>query len=256
MHIVKRGETMLGIALFYGVELAALKAANPTVDPSFMSVGAQLVIPLVGATVPTDPTPTPAPLSVGAPSCFPGGDGALWCGLLLDNPAALALENISVLVDFVGPDGALLASQVVFPPLNRLPAGGTLGMAVHFPGLANARGQAYAVLRSAAPVGEESARYLPASVAGQHITLAADKRQASFSVQVDVADGAQTLWAAVLGLDAKGRLVGLRKLTFEAVCPPAAQTTPEPCAPVVFDGTLYSAGPEIETVTILVEARP
>ena len=42
---VKKGDTMWGIAQKLGVSLAALKAANPKVDPMTMRVGTILVIP-------------------------------------------------------------------------------------------------------------------------------------------------------------------------------------------------------------------
>src|SRR5512141_2101170 len=44
-HTVVKGEDMFGIALRYGVTLEELKAANPDVNPNFLSVGAVLVIP-------------------------------------------------------------------------------------------------------------------------------------------------------------------------------------------------------------------
>jgi LysM repeat protein len=42
---VKSGDTMWAIAQKFGVSLAALKAANPTVDPLTMRVGTILIIP-------------------------------------------------------------------------------------------------------------------------------------------------------------------------------------------------------------------
>jgi len=42
---VKKGDTMWGIAQEFGVSLAALKAANPGVDPQRMPIGTILIIP-------------------------------------------------------------------------------------------------------------------------------------------------------------------------------------------------------------------
>jgi LysM repeat protein len=44
-YTVKSGDTMWAIAQKFGVSLAALKAANPKVDPVKMRVGTVLVIP-------------------------------------------------------------------------------------------------------------------------------------------------------------------------------------------------------------------
>jgi LysM repeat protein len=256
VHVVKSGETMLGIALQYGVELTALKLANPTVDPLIMSVGTQLVIPLAGSNATPEPTHTPVPLAVQPPACNPMGDGSLWCAVLLKNESAQAVENISLLFDLVDPQGAVLASQVVFPPLNRLPAGGQIGLSAQFPGLSSAQLQPYASLLTASLVGAEQERYLVVEVIEEKISISPGGRQAVFTSQVQVKGSPQTLWVAALGLDAAGNLVGLRKLVFDPACPQNPTETPLPCGPFGFEGYLFSAGPEIARVLILVEARP
>jgi LysM repeat protein len=258
IYVVKRGDSMLGIALFYGIELTALKIANPTVDPMLMSVGTQLIIPLAGLdTLAAEPTATPVLLTIQAPVCFPENDGSLWCGLVMKNESGQAVENISVLLDLVGPDGGLLASRVIFPPLNRLSTGGSLGLAGQFEGLADARVQAYARLLTAAPVGSEADRYLAAQAAEEQVTIAASLRQARFAGVAQVTGRAQVLWVVAFGYDDQDNLVGLRKLVFEGFCPPEGEAAPpQPCPPVVFDSFLYSAGPEIARVDVQMEARP
>ncbi len=44
-YVVKRGDTMYVIALRNGITVAALKAANPKVNPNAMRIGTVLVIP-------------------------------------------------------------------------------------------------------------------------------------------------------------------------------------------------------------------
>ena len=44
-YTVKAGDYMIAIAKKFGVTLAALKAANPTVDPTKMRIGSVLIIP-------------------------------------------------------------------------------------------------------------------------------------------------------------------------------------------------------------------
>src|SRR5262245_58787979 len=44
-HVVVDGESLLSIAIDYGVSLEALQAANPDVQVRFLSVGAVLTIP-------------------------------------------------------------------------------------------------------------------------------------------------------------------------------------------------------------------
>jgi LysM repeat protein len=42
---VKPGDIMINIAKKFGITVAALKQANPTVDPTKMQVGSELIIP-------------------------------------------------------------------------------------------------------------------------------------------------------------------------------------------------------------------
>ena len=44
-YTVKKGDTMIKIAAKFGISVAALKAANPTVVPTLMKIGAVLTIP-------------------------------------------------------------------------------------------------------------------------------------------------------------------------------------------------------------------
>ena len=46
VHVVVKGETLIGIAAKYGVTLAAIKSANAITDASLIYVGERLVIPL------------------------------------------------------------------------------------------------------------------------------------------------------------------------------------------------------------------
>ena len=67
-HDVRAGETLLGIALEYGVSLEALQAANTIINPSIIQVGLRLRIPTPGETRPTAAEPAPsAPSSVEQP---------------------------------------------------------------------------------------------------------------------------------------------------------------------------------------------
>lgn len=45
VHVVERGETLSGIAVRYGVTVAAISEANGITDPNVIEVGQQLVIP-------------------------------------------------------------------------------------------------------------------------------------------------------------------------------------------------------------------
>ena len=46
-HVVSSGETLSEIALYYGIRVAELEAANPDVEPRRMQIGQRLLVPLV-----------------------------------------------------------------------------------------------------------------------------------------------------------------------------------------------------------------
>jgi LysM repeat protein len=70
-YMVQEGETLLGIAIKFGVSLEALQAANPSVEPRFLTIGTVLIIPppeggfLAAATHLA--APPPAPVTLGQP---------------------------------------------------------------------------------------------------------------------------------------------------------------------------------------------
>ncbi|HUN22839.1 MAG TPA: LysM domain-containing protein [Anaerolineales bacterium] len=60
VHIVQSGETIVGIAVKYGLTVELLLAYNPQVNPKFLSLGTPLIIPAPDAALPL-PTNTSTP---------------------------------------------------------------------------------------------------------------------------------------------------------------------------------------------------
>ncbi|MBZ0296096.1 MAG: LysM peptidoglycan-binding domain-containing protein, partial [Anaerolineae bacterium] len=68
IYNVRPGDTLLGIALDFGIPLESLRAANPDVDPRQLQVGQVIHIP--PASFLPQPTTTPAlTLTLAPPSC-------------------------------------------------------------------------------------------------------------------------------------------------------------------------------------------
>lgn len=73
IHTVQSGDTISGLALLYDVPEADIIAANQLVNPDFLQLGMQLVIPVGGlaqatATFTPAPTPTDTPIPFEPPS--------------------------------------------------------------------------------------------------------------------------------------------------------------------------------------------
>lgn len=65
VHIVEKGDSLLGLAMDYGTSIEAIKQANHIEDERFIRVGESLAIPL-GTSTPT-PLPTPLPTKTPTP---------------------------------------------------------------------------------------------------------------------------------------------------------------------------------------------
>jgi LysM repeat protein len=67
VHVIQSGESLLGIATQYDISVAALQDANGILDPRFLQIGEQLIIPrreeVEAAAAGETLTPTPTPLA-------------------------------------------------------------------------------------------------------------------------------------------------------------------------------------------------
>lgn len=72
-HIVRRGDTVGGIAVRYGSSVEAIIEANELDEDAFILVGQGLIIPV--RVVPATETPSPTPLATNTPTAVSGGTG-------------------------------------------------------------------------------------------------------------------------------------------------------------------------------------
>jgi LysM repeat protein len=283
-YVIESGDTMGVIAYRFGVTVADLRAANPEVDPNLMSVGTVLVIPIVERNEEGTPealaTPTPLPIQVSQPVCYPVASGGAWCLALAYNDQDQPLENLIAWIQLVSSEGEVLAGQQAIPPLNLLPAGQSLPALAYFPGTGHSGAHPQAELISALPVPPGDRRYRPvdlqivqteinpdglsATVQGTLMLLALpaptpaqssqEQNEAEITptptVEGNLEDNghASQIWLAVTGYNADNLPVGVRKWEVLRDISPG-ETLP-------FEVTVFSLGPKISRVEVLVEARP
>ena len=134
VHIIQQGETMLGIALRYGVSLEDLILVNPGVDPGFLTIGQSLRIPgEEGQAVDTLlPTPTPVPVNLSPVVCYPALSGALTCLLECHNEDGDPIRGLTVLVRLFNQRGEETGFQLANAPLDTLLTGQSLPLSAHF----------------------------------------------------------------------------------------------------------------------------
>jgi LysM repeat protein len=255
-YTIKKGDTVGGIALAYGVSVEAILAANPQLNPNLMVVGSTLVIPAgVETKAPSGdlPTPAPQPVRLDGVHCAAGQDGGAWCFALAHNPQKSGVESVSATIRIADRSGKGVQSQVAFALLNLLPGKGTLPLAVYFPPPVPKIIQASAELLSALPVESGSDRYLPASLDRVKTDILVDGLSAHMSGVVTLDKGSATahqVWVLLIAYDASGQVIGVRRWEMgESQVLKAGKQAP-------FAETVYSTGGKIAKVTEMVEARP
>jgi len=249
-HLIEEGDTLLGIALQYGVELNDLLLANPGANPRFLAVGSTLVVPLGGAQGPV-PTATPRPVELSLVKCFPALSGELWCFLKAGLAEGPPIEGVVGLVTLVEAGGRPLRTEPAFSPLNLLLPGSELPLIAYFAPPVPEYAAAVATLISAVSAGDPEGRYLPVEVIEPNTTILEDRQMGTVEgvLLVDSTADQQPEWLrlVVLGLDTSGQIVGF------TILDPGPVGRLEVGLP--FKIQVASLGPPIDRLALLAEAR-
>lgn len=248
LYTVRPNDTLAAIAVRYGVTVEALLAANPGVRPTALTVGTQLVIPL--GSVPVEPTPTPLPLVVWSPKCWPEAGGGLWCLAIVRNEYAETLENLSALFTLLDEKGIEQTAQIAYAPLDILPPGKAMPLGVHFAPPVAMPAEVRVQVLTAIRLLPGDVRYLQATLDNLTVALDSSGRVARLAgrVLLEEEQSATQVWVLAVAYDAGGAPVGYRR--WEAQQSLAAGES------LTFAFTLASLGPPIAQVEFLVEARP
>ena len=292
LHTIAEGDTLLAIALRYGVTVEDIQAANPEVNPNLLVVGTQVIIPIpldgssgdvVGGTPQAIATPTPVAVELAEPVCYPQADGGLWCLALVGNESGRTLENVSGWISLQPAQGEASGLPAV-TPLNILAPGAVLPLAVYFPPPAPQDARVAFELLAALPVAEGDRRYATTELEIESVEImpggleAVTRGQVRFPLPpaatitptsdpttptvtpsptlaitgTPIAEGstpaARLVWLALVAYDDQGEVVGLRKWEAQREIPFGGS--------LPFEVTVYSLGPPIDHMQVLVEARP
>lgn len=250
VHIVISGETMSSIALRYGVEISAIMAANPDVNPNAMSVGIKLVIPSQSGAGIALANATPLPLKTGPLNCVRSRDGTIWCFLLIQNDQNVPVESLQARVAVGSSQTGQAAEQLTTAPLNILYPGKALALSVVFMNEIPDPIQTRFEMVSAVAVQDGENRYFQTQTDNLQITQDATGLSARIYGEVSLLSSgltASSVWAAGIAYDRQGNVVGVRR--WEGNTPlSSGQKLP-------FTFTVYSTGAMIDRVEVLLEAR-
>jgi LysM repeat protein len=242
-YLVAEGDTFFSIAATLGINLDALIAANPGVDPRLLTPGTTLLLPIDGGTAqPSLPTPTPVPVLIGETKCYSTAAGELWCLVPIENSLTIGIENVAAVVQLLDNSGDAIASVEASPLINLLESGASMPLVAYFSespgGWVSSRSQ----LLSAYSI-QESDYYLMASIQEETVNISEGGLVAQVNGHVEIVGGeAGIVWVLAVAYDSNNEMAGFRRWESEGT--------------TEFVLTLYSLGPEIDRVELLVEARP
>lgn len=258
---VVKGDTMLAIALRYGITLEALLAANPKVDPRFLSVDTLLIIPKAETSPDLPTNPTPKPLTLDSPYCYRVAsenvnDGGEWCFVLVGNNQTQAVDNISLWIGLYTDQGEV-DGGVATTPLNLLLPGKRIPAMLYFPPPLPQESSPMVELLTAAPVPTGDERYLLTTLEVVDEAIKDDGLQADVQGLVSLPGDslpASQIWLVLVAYGSDGEVVGVRK--WEADDSNEKPVILQPGENLPFEMTVFSLGPAISQLEVLVEARP
>ena len=221
VHVVQSGDTLLGIALDYGVDVDALQTLNGIANPQSLQVGQELIIPTGEeniADVPGLLLPTPTPLSFGVRGVafYETPVGSLWCLGEIVNTTEFTLTNVQVRVMLFDAAGERLTEADAFAAADIIPPGERAPFGILFtnpppdwtsPQVAIVRGEAAGALADS---------YVPIAVIEAEGQPAGSQIQMRGVVQNTSAEQtASGVSVIVTTYDAEGLVTGFRQGTAE-----------------------------------------
>jgi len=251
VHKVETNDTLSGIAARYGVELADLLAANPAIDPQFLSLDMEIIIPVEGSSLEDtlSSTATPVPVPVRDPVCYQTFGNELWCITGIENDSGQEMEGLSVLLTIYNGLGEILSSEIIYSPVNLLPENRIMPMAASFDWAeVDTYAGAKAVLTSGFQASQVDERYASVEVENINIVFSENRTRAAWKgslvINSDQDDRVVRPSVLLIALDSSGALVGYRKIDLEE----------DTNGSLELEAQVYSFGPEITRIEILAEA--
>ncbi len=243
-YAIVAGDTLLGIAERNGISLDNLLVANPGIDARFLTIGQEILIPLGDNAAPASiESSTPIDLNMGIPNCFESAAGELWCYVTVENNQDFAMENVAAQISVFSSVGELVTQKEAISTIQKLDSGGKIPLIAYWAesplGWTHASSQIINAFRLDDPL----ERYLDLQIEDLVLDISDSGLAATVSGEVsgENLSASSTLWILAVAYDNEGLVVGTRKLeTKESE----------------FELELFSLGPMIKSVDVLLEGRP
>lgn len=251
-HVVQPGETLIAIAIQYGVTVAALQSTNGIDDPASLQVNQELIIP-TGAESQGDslelllPTPTPAPFAIEGVACYEVSVGSLWCLGEVVNSTESALENVELQVTLHNAAGEELSSGDVHAALELILPGKQAPFGILFASPPHNFDRFLVTPIRAEILGDPASRYAALEVAQIEAGPVGPLFEVSGSVTNPDQFTATAIMVVVTTYDTQGQVTGFRQARLPDELPPGAN--------VDFAVSLMPYGDVPANYTITVQGR-
>lgn len=250
-YVVVEGDTMLEIALHFGVYVEDLLASNPNVDPLYLSVGTVLIIPIGEYQSDIYGTPTPLPLDVEDPLCYREINDGVWCFALVTNNFQQPLEGISGKIELVSPDGSELHVGLAHTPINMLPHGKAIPMVTYFSKPISENFTPHLIQVNALLVTSDASQDNLVNLLIGDVSISVDGSSATISGEALIPNAGtdvQMISVVLVAYNDESQVNGVRRKDTAGVFQPGDR--------VPFDVTVYSLESQIQHVDVLGEAIP
>jgi LysM repeat protein len=252
-HEIAKDETLLGIALRYGISLDVLLAANPGINPHFLTIGQRLIIPgpQGGLFQEEVPTGTPVPLDLGAVRCFTLVSQVTQCLVVVKNPGEQAIEAVSIEITLYDAHGQEVARDTAFTPLNLVGPGVAMPLAAEFAPPLQGWDRASARILSAVPVTSQKDRYLDLHLTHQDTALEGGRLwRTEGQVKLSASNKQEASITSVLaiGYDQTDSIIGFAKWVLDRALAPGKSAD--------FRLTVFSLQGAIVRLELIAEAQP
>jgi len=247
IYEVQKGDTLSGIAKQFGISIEALQEANAILNPEYLRIGQELIIPREeqSAEGPPTSTPTPLPFEVTGLSFYETPTGSLWCLGQVENTSGRAMERVQVQVSLYDEGDKVLAMGSAFVALAIVPQGGKVPFAILFATPPPSFAKYQAIPLSGEAVTYLGSRYLDLAITEQEGESEGHYFTVKGLVQNTGQANAQTVAVLVTTYDAQGRVTGFRQADLESDLA-AGESAPFKVNLLPFGGTVVTYAVQVQ----------
>lgn len=161
IYVVQAGDTLLDIAIAFDLTTEEIQEANGIIDPRFLQIGQQLIIPPPKQSPEDPPTPTPTPpvLVISAVNFQETRQGTLWCLGEVSNPGSEALAEVVVEASLLDGAGVVLARAAAYTQLDVIQPKQAAPFAILFDTPPSTFAQYQVVTVSGVPISDQARYY-------------------------------------------------------------------------------------------------